>query len=117
MENSNTTPIQDLEHATLIRLSPDDNVLIAIRNLAAGTEINIDGTKHILTTTVGLGHKIAAQPIEAQEKIIKCHVSIGSAKRPIQQGEHIHLHNMKSDYLPTYDRGDKRDTNQEDQIS
>ncbi len=69
MENSNTSSIQNLEQATLIRLSPDDNVLIAIRNLAAGTEINIDGTTHILTTTVGLGHKIAAQPIEQQPGI------------------------------------------------
>jgi len=31
-------------------------------------------------------------------------VAIGSATRDIAVGEHVHLHNMKSDYLPTYTR-------------
>jgi len=29
-------------------------------------------------------------------------VPIGSATRAIKAGEHVHLHNMKSDYIPTY---------------
>jgi hypothetical protein len=34
--------------------------------------------------------------------VIKYGVSIGSATRDIELGELVHLHNMKSDYLPTY---------------
>ena len=33
---------------------------------------------------------------------------IGSATRDIEPGEHVHLHNMKSDYLPTYTLEDGR---------
>lgn len=29
-------------------------------------------------------------------------MAIESATRAIEAGEHVHLHNMKSDYLPTY---------------
>ena len=34
--------------------------------------------------------------------LLKYGVSIGSALRDIAAGEHVHLHNMQSDYLPTY---------------
>lgn len=115
MTSPNTIP--DSGHATVIRLSPEDNVLIAIRNLAVGAAISFDGSQHILTTAVGLGHKIAARNIVAGEKIIKCHVSIGSATQTIEQGEHIHLHNMKSDYLPTYSRGDELKSKQVEDLS
>jgi hypothetical protein len=108
MENSNNSEIRDTARGNggaLLRLSPNDNVLIATRTLSAGSEIDIDGTALILENEIGLGHKIAASAIGEGEKIIKCHVSIGSATEPISPGQHIHLHNMKSDYLPTYDRG------------
>jgi altronate dehydratase len=73
-----------------LRLHPDDNVL---------TVISADGA-------VPLGHKIAARPIAAGEKIIKYGVPIGSATRAIAQGEHVHTHNLQSDYLPTFIRGE-----------
>jgi hypothetical protein len=41
------------------------------------------------------------------DKIIKFGVPIGSATKHIDIGEHIHLHNMKSDYLPTYTLSDE----------
>jgi hypothetical protein len=36
------------------------------------------------------------------EKVYKCGVPIGSAKQNIRSGAHIHLHNLKSDYISTY---------------
>ena len=35
---------------------------------------------------------------------MKYGVSIGSALQGIHPGEHVHLHNMKSDYLPPHTR-------------
>lgn len=51
---------------------------------------------------VATGHKIALQPIAAGQKVLKYGAPIGSATRPIEPGEHVHTHNLKSDYLPTY---------------
>ena len=85
-----------------IRLSPADNILVLARSLNAGEEVLIGGVVHVLNTPLGLGHKIAAQKIAAGEKILKYGAPIGSAIAEIQPGEHVHLHNMKSDYLPTF---------------
>ncbi len=90
----------------LLRLSPRDNILVAARSLTAGSTIEIEGREYRLEGDVGLGHKIAARPIPAGDRIMKCHVPIGSATRDIATGEHIHLHNMRSDYLPTFVRSD-----------
>jgi len=88
----------------LLRLAPQDNVLIAIRSLAGGTRLTIDGKPVELGSAVTLGHKVAARPIRQGEKILKYNAPIGSATCDIALGEHVHLHNMKSDYLPTYTR-------------
>jgi hypothetical protein len=85
-----------------IRLSPTDNILVLARSLNAGEEVLIGGVVHALNTPLGLGHKIAAHHIAIGEKILKYGAPIGSAIAEIQPGEHVHLHNMKSDYLPTF---------------
>ena len=51
---------------------------------------------------IPLGFKIAGCNIATNESIVKYGVSIGSATRDIVRGDLVHLHNMKSDYLPTY---------------
>ena len=85
-----------------IRLFPSDNILVLARSLNAGDEVLIEGVAHKLQASLGLGHKIAAKNIATGEKILKYGAPIGSATADIQPGEHVHLHNMKSDYLPTF---------------
>lgn len=86
----------------LLQLSAEDNVYVLVRSLAPGTPLQI--SKHTVSfeRPLELGHKIAARDIAASEKIIKYGVPIGSALRDIRLGEHVHLHNIKSDYIPTY---------------
>jgi len=38
------------------------------------------------------------------EKVCKYGCPIGSATRPIEVGQHVHVHNLKSDYFPTFTR-------------
>ncbi len=85
-----------------ILLSPTDNVLVLTQSLPAGSKIEVQGATYTLPVSLGLGHKIAACHLNHGDKILKYGVPIGSATTAIQRGEHIHLHNMKSDYLPTY---------------
>ena len=98
---------------TLLRISPEDNVLVAVRSLEPGTMLEIEGGTISLGVRVGLGHKLAARDLAPGEKIIKYGVSIGSATTGIKAGEPVHLHNMKSDYLPTYLRGKDADESHE----
>ncbi|MFM8577519.1 MAG: UxaA family hydrolase [Planctomycetaceae bacterium] len=85
-----------------IRLAPNDNIVVLARRVAAGDAVAIDGLSILIDRSLDLGHKVAVRPIAAGEKIIKYCVPIGSATTDIHPGEHVHLHNMKSDYLPTY---------------
>ena len=88
----------------LLLLDPADNVLVAIQTLEAGDTLTVAGQRVSVPARLTLGHKLAARAIRAGEKILKYRVPIGSATRDIAVGEHVHLHNMKSDYLPTYTR-------------
>ena len=86
----------------LIKINEQDNVWIVRVALAEKEEVRVDGKTYMMKKALGIGHKIAAKPLATGDKIIKFGVSIGSATQSIAEGDHIHLHNMKSDYLPTY---------------
>ncbi|WP_316836014.1 UxaA family hydrolase [Pedobacter nutrimenti] len=85
-----------------IKLHPLDNVQIVVSDIKAGDVLLFKGNKVYFEKSIGIGHKIAEQFIVNGQKIIKCGVPIGSATADIVAGEHVHLHNMKSDYIPTY---------------
>jgi hypothetical protein len=91
-----------------VQLSPLDNIVVLARSVAVGEQVVIDGRPIVMRQPLGLGHKLAQRPIATGEKILKYGVPIGSATRGIEPGEHVHLHNMKSDYLPTYTLEDGR---------
>ena len=86
----------------LLFLNPKDNVCTAIAPISGGTNLQISGHTVVLKQNIPLGFKIAGCNIATNESIVKYGVSIGSATRDIALGELVHLHNMKSDYLPTY---------------
>jgi len=87
-----------------IQINPIDNVAVACEVLEEGDTAGIGETDIVLKETIGLAHKFALNPIQKGEKIIKYGVVIGSATHSIKRGEHVHLHNMQSDYIPTVQR-------------
>ncbi|MEA3211501.1 MAG: altronate dehydratase small subunit [Chthoniobacter sp.] len=90
----------------LLRLHPADNVLTVIRALEAGERISVEGQEVVVAARLPLGHKLAARAIAAGEKIFKYGAPIGSATQAIAPGDHVHMHNLRSDYLPTFLRGE-----------
>jgi altronate dehydratase small subunit len=86
----------------LLFLNPRDNVCTAISPIASGVSLQINGNEVVVERSIPLGFKIAACDIAINETIVKYGVPIGSATQDIARGELVHIHNMKSDYLPTY---------------
>jgi hypothetical protein len=86
----------------LILLAPQDNCVAVAASLAAGEHVLIDGVEVVIDQAIGIGHKLARREIAPGEKILKYGAIIGSATQPIARGAHIHLHNLASDYIPTY---------------
>ncbi|HEY2342749.1 MAG TPA: UxaA family hydrolase [Chthoniobacteraceae bacterium] len=91
----------------LLRLHPGDNVLTVIKSLSPGDQIRIGSDEITVSIRLPIGHKIAARLITGGEKILKYGAPIGSAMCDIAPGEHVHTHNLKSDYLPTLLREDQ----------
>ena len=89
----------------LISLHPTDNVVVALCDLKAGQEVTLtDGCVLTLLEDIGFGHKVAVRAISQGEKVLKYGLPIGSATRDIAAGEHVHVQNMKSDYIWRPDR-------------
>jgi (2R)-sulfolactate sulfo-lyase subunit alpha len=45
---------------------------------------------------IPIGHKLAIKPLSNGDTVIKYGVDIGKAVAPIQVGEHLHVHNVKT---------------------
>lgn len=83
---------------SFIQLHPDDNVVIALQHLEKGAAITWKQQNIELDVAIGFGHKIAIEPIEKGGRILKYGLPIGSATKTITAGDHVHVHNLKSDY-------------------
>jgi hypothetical protein len=88
----------------LLLLHPDDNILVARRDIAAGELVEMDGERFAIPMAVELGHKLARRALEADTRVLKYGAPIGSMKVAVARGEHVHLHNLRSDYLPSTSR-------------
>jgi len=84
-----------------VLLAPNDNCVVVARPLAAGSEVEIDGVAVTAAKTIAVGHKLARCDIAAGESVRKYDATIGHATASIRRGEHIHTHNLASDYIAT----------------
>jgi len=75
-----------------IQLNENDNVIIALADFPAGTELN----GIIIKEDIQKGHKIALVDIPLGADILKDHFAIGQATAAIKAGSHVHSHNVAS---------------------
>jgi altronate dehydratase small subunit len=92
----------------LLLLDAEDNVLIATTRIRAEETVMVAGAAVVLSADLPIGHKLARCAIAAGQKIVKYGAPIGSATIDIAVGAHVHVHNVKSDYTPTYHLEDVR---------
>jgi hypothetical protein len=88
----------------LLLLHPDDNILVARRDIAAGERVQIDGESLVMPAAVELGHKLARRDLAPDTRVLKYGAPIGSMKTAVARAEHVHLHNLRSDYIPATTR-------------
>ncbi|MFO1219519.1 MAG: UxaA family hydrolase [Burkholderiaceae bacterium] len=86
----------------LLLTHPQDNCLIACAAIAAGTRLRTVDGELLVPQTVALGHKVARHALRAGDKVLRYGAVIGSVTRDVAPGEHLHTHNLRSDYLPTH---------------
>jgi SAF domain len=86
--------------ANIVRLAPVDNIAVALSDIAPG-EMAVDRAQLAVTARerIPQGHKIALQPIAADQPIIRFGMPVGLAKAAIATGALVHVHNVRSQYL------------------
>jgi (2R)-sulfolactate sulfo-lyase subunit alpha len=89
---------------TAILLHPDDNILVVIAALSPGDPLLVDGETIPAHQSIGVGHKVARRPLSPGDKVLKYGAPIGSMIAAANPGDHVHLHNMKSDYIASHTR-------------
>ena len=80
-----------------------DNVgVVVVEELTAGSDmlcvVTEDNSEFRLRVEndVPIGHKVALADLAEGDSIIKYGEDIGRVTRPIKQGEHVHVHNLKT---------------------
>ena len=73
----------------ILHINSKDNVVVALSDLAAGTEIVVDGRSITLKDDVPAGHKIALQDFHTGDVVVKYGFPIGSLKEDRAAGSLI----------------------------
>jgi altronate hydrolase len=106
-------PRQSATDSPVIRLHPQDDVLIARRQLVSGMRIGDEDLT--VRGLIPAGHKVAARAIEAGAAVRRYGQIIGFAAEAIAAGEHVHTHNLAMgsfdrDYAYGADAGPEADS-------
>jgi altronate hydrolase len=83
-------------------IHPEDNVAVALEDIAAGASVKVSGPKPSAITAremIPFAHKIATRRVSRGEAITKFGVPIGFATEDISEGEWVHYHNVKSYFV------------------
>ncbi|WP_237155098.1 UxaA family hydrolase [Oryzibacter oryziterrae] len=75
----------------VIRLSPNDNVAVAVSKIEPGYELPGGA---VAVGVVDPGHKVALVNIAKDDPVVKYGQVIGAASVAIAAGEHVHSHNL-----------------------
>jgi len=79
-----------------LRIDERDNVAVALRLINAGDRIEVAGEPLVARQGIPAGHKIALTSFEPEQTVTKYGVPIGLAMSPIQRGDWLHSHNLKT---------------------
>jgi altronate hydrolase len=80
---------------SVLKVHPDDNVIVALRNLSKGEEVQLDGHSYILAEDIAAKHKFTARDFAAGERVIMYGVLVGKVQYDIPAGTRISTSNVK----------------------
>ena len=86
--------------AAAVVISEQDNVATATRDIKAGEKVTVrvggEENELLVKNDIRFLHKFALKDIKKGEKVLKYGTVIGEATGDIVQGEHVHVHNVRS---------------------
>jgi altronate hydrolase len=79
----------------LVKVHPDDNVLVALTNLMKGEVLTYDGEEFILQDDIPAKHKFVTKDLKAADVVVMYGVMVGKAQSDIPKGGIISTVNLK----------------------
>ena len=79
----------------VLLLHPDDDVAVALTDLAPGDVAEVAGGRLPVRVPVAAGHKLAVRDLPAGTVVRKYGQVIGVAVSDVGRGEHVHVHNLR----------------------
>jgi altronate hydrolase len=84
----------------VLKLHPNDNVLIALRDLRQGEKVAFSEHMFVLTSDVPAKHKFVTEDLSPGADVLMYGVLVGKASQPIQKGSALNPRNLRHDALP-----------------
>ncbi|MBC9930645.1 UxaA family hydrolase [Chitinophaga qingshengii] len=82
---------------TYLQIHPNDNVLVALQDISAGTNISFNGQDIQLLQNISAKHKFLINDIDGNAPITMYGVLVGKSTRPLKKGESITTENVVHD--------------------
>lgn len=79
----------------VLRIHSDDNVLVALKDLAAGESVFFEGTEYVLKEEIPAKHKFFMQDMQPQDEVKMYGVLVGKIQFPVLQGMRMSVENTK----------------------
>lgn len=79
-----------------VRIHEMDNVIVAIREIAAGDTVTVGEIRAVAKENIPAGHKMALRDIPQGGEVVKYGCRIGTASEAIEAGQWVHTHNVKT---------------------
>ncbi len=95
-----------IKQELVLKLSPRDNVLVALSDLRKGDMIAWSGSTYTLASDVPAKHKFATENLAAGSDVIMYGVLVGKAVQPIAQGEVLTPRNTHHEAAPYHEKNE-----------
>nr|WP_295867251.1 altronate dehydratase family protein [uncultured Chitinophaga sp.] len=82
---------------TYLQIHPNDNVLVALQDIPAGTHVSFNGQDIQLQQNISAKHKFLINDIDGNEPITMYGVLVGKSTRPLKKGESLTTENVVHD--------------------
>jgi altronate hydrolase len=82
-------------HNRILQVHPSDNVLVALRDLAAGEAVAWAGETYTVLEPIPIKHKFATRDFRPGDLLTMYGVTVGRAVRPIHRGMRITVDNVE----------------------
>src|SRR3954447_8413819 len=80
---------------SILKVHPNDNVIVALRDLAKGEQVALNGHSHTLAEDVAAKHKFTEYDLAPGDPITMYGVLVGKAQTQIPAGTRISTSNVK----------------------